>query len=232
MIELYTWPTPNGHKVHIMLEETGTPYRVIPVDIGVGDQFKPEFLKISPNNKMPAMVDPDGPEGKGKPFALAESGAMLFYLASKTGKFLPQGLRERWQTLQWVMFQMGHIGPMLGQAHHFLGYAPEKIEYAMNRYKNEANRLYGVVERRLRESRYLACSEYTIADMATVPWLRFPERQGVNIDEYPALRRWRDAILERPAVKRALQVLADRRRTEMTQQQRENLFGATQYARR
>ncbi|HEV2432389.1 MAG TPA: glutathione binding-like protein [Burkholderiales bacterium] len=232
MIDLYTWPTPNGHKIHIMLEETGTPYRVIPVDIGAGDQFKPEFLKISPNNKMPAMVDPDGPEGKGKPFALAESGAMLFYLASKTGKFLPTGLRERWQVMQWVMFQMGHIGPMLGQAHHFLGYAPEKIEYAMNRYKNEANRLYGVVERRLRESRYIACDAYTIADMATVPWLRAPERQGVNIDEYPTLKRWRDAILERPAVQRALQVLADRRRTQMTAEQRENLFGAAQYAKR
>ena len=232
MIDLYTWPTPNGHKVHIMLEETGTPYRVIPVDIGAGDQFKPEFLRISPNNKMPAMVDPDGPEGKGKPFALAESGAMLFYLASKTGKFLPTGLRERWQVMQWVMFQMGHIGPMLGQAHHFLGYAPEKIEYAMNRYKNEANRLYGVVERRLRESRYIACDQYTIADMAIVPWLRAPERQGVNIDEYPTLKRWRDAILERPAVQRALQVLAERRRTQMTPEQRENLFGAAQYARR
>ncbi|HEU4923416.1 MAG TPA: glutathione binding-like protein [Burkholderiales bacterium] len=232
MIDLYTWPTPNGHKVHIMLEETDTPYRVIPVDIGAGDQFKPEFLKISPNNKMPAMVDPDGPEGKGKPFALAESGAMLFYLASKTGKFLPTGLRERWQVMQWVMFQMGHIGPMLGQAHHFLGYAPEKIEYAMNRYKNEANRLYGVVERRLRDSRYIACDEYTIADMAIVPWLRAPERQGVNIDEYPTLKRWRDAILERPAVQRALQVLAERRRTQMTPEQRENLFGAAQYAKR
>jgi GST-like protein len=232
VIDLYTWPTPNGHKVHIMLEETGTPYRVIPVDIGAGDQFKPEFLRISPNNKMPAMVDPDGPEGKGKPFALAESGAMLFYLASKTGKFLPTGLRERWQVMQWVMFQMGHIGPMLGQAHHFLGYAPEKIEYAMNRYKNEANRLYGVVERRLRESRYIACDQYTIADMAIVPWLRAPERQGVNIDEYPTLKRWRDAILERPAVQRALQVLAERRRTQMTPEQRENLFGAAQYARR
>ncbi|HXI35664.1 MAG TPA: glutathione S-transferase N-terminal domain-containing protein, partial [Burkholderiales bacterium] len=128
MIDLYTWPTPNGHKIHIMLEETGTPYRVIPIDIGKGDQFKPEFLKISPNNKMPAMVDPDGPGGK--PFALAESGAMLFYLASKTGKFLPKDIRKRWQVMQWVMTQMGHVGPMLGQAHHFLGYAPEKIEYA------------------------------------------------------------------------------------------------------
>jgi GST-like protein len=232
MIELYTWPTPNGHKVHIMLEETGTPYNVHPIDIGAGDQFRPEFLKISPNNKMPAMVDTDGPEGKGRPFALAESGAMLLYLAAKTGRFLPTDLRKKWQVTQWLMFQMGHIGPMLGQAHHFLGYAPEKIEYAMNRYRNEANRLYMVVDRRLKESKYLACDEYTIADMATVPWLRFPERQGVNIDEFPALKAWRDAILARPAVQKALLVLADRRRAEMTPQQRENLFGATQYAKR
>jgi GST-like protein len=232
MIELYTWPTPNGHKVHIMLEETGLPYRVHPIDIGAGDQFKPEFLRISPNNKMPAIVDTDGPDGAG-PFALAESGAILFYLASKTGRFLPGDLRQRWQVMQWVMFQMGHVGPMLGQAHHFLGYAPEKIEYAMNRYKNEANRLYGVLERRLGESRFLACEEYTIADMATMPWLRFPERQGVDIEEYPQVRRWRDGIAARPAVQRALQVLADRRRTgEMTKEQRENMFGAAQYARR
>ena len=232
MIELYTWPTPNGHKVHIMLEETGLPYRVHPIDIGAGDQFKPEFLRISPNNKMPAIVDTDGPDGAG-PFALAESGAILFYLASKTGRFLPGDLRQRWQVMQWVMFQMGHVGPMLGQAHHFLGYAPEKIEYAMNRYKNEANRLYGVLERRLGESRFLACEEYTIADMATMPWLRFPERQGVDIEEYPKVKRWRDGIAARPAVQRALQVLADRRRTgEMTKEQRENMFGAAQYARR
>jgi GST-like protein len=231
MIELYTWPTPNGHKIHIMLEETGLPYRVHPIDIGAGDQFKPEFLKISPNNKMPAIVDTDGPDGAG-PFALAESGAILFYLASKTGRFLPEDLRQRWQVMQWVMFQMGHIGPMLGQAHHFLGYAPEKIEYAMKRYKNEANRLYGVLERRLGESEFLACGEYTIADMATMPWLRFPERQGVDIEDYPKVRRWRDGIAARPAVQRALQVLADRRRTgEMTKEQRENMFGAAQYAR-
>jgi GST-like protein len=211
-----------------MLEETGLPYKVIPIDIGAGDQFKPEFLKISPNNKMPAMVDSDGPDGK--PMALAESGAMLFYLASKTGKFLPTNIRKRWQVMQWVMFQMGHVGPMLGQAHHFLGYAPEKIEYAMNRYRNEANRLYGVVERRLGESKFLACDDYTIADMATMPWMRFPERQGVNIEEYPNLRRWRDGIAARPAVERARKVLADRRRTEMTPEQKENLFGAKQYA--
>jgi GST-like protein len=230
MIDLYTWPTPNGHKIHIMLEETGLPYKVIPVDIGAGDQFKPEFLKISPNNKMPAMVDHDGPDGK--PMALAESGAMLFYLASKTGRFLPGHIRKRWQVMQWVMFQMGHIGPMLGQAHHFLQYAPEKIEYAMNRYKNEASRLYGVVERRLKESKFLACDEYTIADMAAMPWMRFPERQGVEIAEYPSVQRWRDAIAARPAVERALKVLADRRRPEMSKEQKEVLFGATQYARR
>jgi len=228
MIDLYTWPTPNGHKIHIMLEETGLPYRVIPIDIGAGDQFKPEFLKISPNNKMPAMVDSDGPGGK--PMALAESGAMLFYLASKTGKFLPEDIRKRWQVMQWVMFQMGHIGPMLGQAHHFLQYAPEKIEYAMNRYRNEANRLYGVVERRLAESKFVACDEYTIADMSIMPWMRFPERQGVEIDEYPNVKRWRDGIAARPAVQRAVQVLADRRRPQMTPEQRENLFGAAQYA--
>src|SRR3954466_8564540 len=158
VIDLYTWPTPNGHKVHIMLEETGLEYRVHPVDIGAGDQFKPEFLAISPNNKIPAMVDPQGPDGKR--FALAESGAMLFYLASKTGKFLPKDLRKKWQVMQWVMTQMGHVGPMRGQAHHYLFYAPEKIEYAMNRYKNEAQRLYGVVDRRLKESKYVACDEY------------------------------------------------------------------------
>jgi GST-like protein len=230
MIELYTWPTPNGHKVHIMLEETGMPYNVHAIDIGVGDQFKPDFLKISPNNKMPAMVDTDGPGSK--PISMFESGAMLIYLASKTGRFLPGDLRDKWSTLQWLMFQMGGVGPMLGQAHHFLGYAPEKIPYAMNRYKNEANRLYGVIDRRLRESKYIAAGEYTIADMAIVPWLRFPERQGVEIDEYPSLKKWRDAILDRPAVQRALKVLADRRRPEMTPQQRENLFGATQYAKR
>jgi len=231
MIELYTWPTPNGHKIHIMLEETGLKYNVHAVDIGKGEQFEPEFLKITPNNKMPAMVDTEGPEGK--PFALAESGAMLFYLASKTGRFLPKDIAKRWKVLQWTMFQMGHIGPMLGQAHHFLGYAPEKIEYAMNRYRNEARRLYGVVDKQLAASEFLACDEYTIADMATMPWLRFPERQGVEIEEYPHVKRWRDKIAARPAVKRALEVLKDARRAgEMTKEQKEVLFGATQYAKR
>jgi len=232
MIDLYTWPTPNGHKVHIMLEETGLEYRVHAVDIGAGDQFKPDFLAISPNNKIPAMIDRDGPGGK--PFALAESGAMLFYLASKTGRFLPKGLRERWVVMQWVMTQMGHVGPMLGQAHHFLQYAPEKIEYAMNRYRNEAKRLYGVVDKRLQESEWLGGNEYSIADMATMPWMRAPERQGVDIEQFPALKRWRERIAARPAVKRALEVLAERRRQTpgFTKEQAEVLFGATQYAKR
>jgi len=232
LIDLYTWPTPNGHKIHIMLEETGLEYRVHPIDIGAGEQFKPEFLAISPNNKIPAMVDQRGPGGK--PLALAESGAMLFYLASKTNKFLPSDVRARWEVMQWVMFQMGHIGPMLGQAHHFLQYAPEKIEYAMNRYRNEANRLYGVVDRRLEENEWIAGGEYSIADMSIMPWLRFPERQGVDIDDYPNLKNWRDRIAGRPAVKKALEVLADRRRTtpSFSKEQADVLFGATQYARR
>jgi len=231
VIDLYTWPTPNGHKIHIMLEETGLPYTVHPIDIQAGDQFKPDFLKISPNNKMPAIVDRDGPGGK--PMALAESGAILFYLASKTGKFLPADIRERWAVMQWVMFQMGHIGPMLGQAHHFLGYSVEKIPYAMDRYKNEANRLYGVLDRRLGESAYVATSAYTIADMAIMPWLRSADRQGVNMDDYPNVKRWFDKINERPAVKRGLQVLADRRRTApLTPEQREVMFGSVQYAKR
>jgi len=205
MIDLYSWATPNGHKIHIMLEETGLPYRVHPVNIGAGDQFKPEFLKISPNNKMPAMIDSDGPDGK--PMSMFESGAMLLYLASKSGKFLPEDLRDRWSTLQWLMFQMGGVGPMLGQAHHFLGYAPEKIPYAMNRYSKEANRLYGVMDRRLAESKFIACGEYTIADIAIMPWLRFPERQGVDIADYPHVKKWFDGIAARPAVQRGLNAL-------------------------
>jgi GST-like protein len=231
LIDVYTWPTPNGHKVHIMLEETGLPYTVHPIDIQAGDQFKPEFLAISPNNKIPAIVDQDGPGGK--PMSMFESGAILFYLASKTGKFLPEDIRERWAVMQWVMFQMGHIGPMLGQAHHFLGYAPEKIQYAMDRYRNEANRLYGVLNRRLQKSEWVACGDYTIADMAIMPWLRSHERQGVNMADYPHVKQWFDRINARPAVQRALQVLADRRRTgPITPEQREVMFGAKQYAQR
>ena len=230
MIDLYSWATPNGHKIHIMLEETGLPYRVHPIDIGAGDQFKPEFLKISPNNKMPAMIDSDGPGGK--PMSMFESGAMLLYLASKTGKFLPEDIRDRWATLQWLMFQMGGVGPMLGQAHHFLGYAPEKIPYAMNRYSKEANRLYGVMDRRLAESKFIACGEYTIADMAIMPWLRYPERQGVDIADYPHVKKWFDGIAARPAVQRGLAVLADLRKPVMDDKAKEMLFGATQYQKR
>jgi GST-like protein len=231
MIDLYTWPTPNGHKIHIMLEECGLPYNVIPIDIGAGDQFKPEFLKISPNNKMPAMVDPDGPDGR--PIAMFESGAILIYLAEKTGKFLPADPRGRYGVLQWLMFQMGSIGPMLGQAHHFLQYAPDDIEYARNRYRNEANRLYGVVDRRLKESPYLAGDDYSIADIAVWPWTRFPERQGVERAEYPNFVRWFDGIAARPAVQRGVEILADRRRDLKTDKQAwETMFGAKQYERR
>ena len=230
MIDLYSWPTPNGHKIHIMLEETGLPYRVHPVNIGAGDQFKPEFLKISPNNKMPAMIDSDGPDGK--PISMFESGAMLLYLASKTGKFLPEDIRDRWSTLQWLMFQMGGVGPMLGQAHHFLVYAPEKIPYAMQRYSREANRLYGVLDRRLAASKFIACNEYTIADMAIMPWLRSYKNQGVEMEEYPQVKRWFDGIATRPAVRRGLAVLADLRKPVMDDKAKEMLFGATQYQKR
>jgi GST-like protein len=231
MIDVYTWPTPNGHKIHIMLEETGLAYRVHAVNIGAGDQFKPEFLAISPNNKIPAIVDSDGPDGK--PMSMFESGAILVYLAGKTGKFLPESIRDRYSVLQWLMFQMGHIGPMLGQAHHFRIYALEKIPYAIERYTKEANRLYGVLERRLAESEYVGCKEYSIADIAIMPWVRSYERQGVEIDAYPNVKRWFDALNARPAVQRALKVLADVRRPPPTDPQwRENMFGTAQFARR
>jgi GST-like protein len=231
MIDLYTWPTPNGHKVHIMLEETGLAYNVIPIDIGAGDQFKPDFLKISPNNKMPAMVDPEGP--KGRPFSLFESGAILIYLANKTGKFFSEDPEVRYTTLQWLMFQMGGVGPLLGQAHHFRMYAPEKIQYAINRYTNEANRLYGVLERRLGEAKFLAGDEYSIADIATFPWLRSHENQGVDLVDYPHVKAWFDKVAARPAVQRGVQVLAERRRQgPIDNKAREIMFGATQYQRR
>ncbi|MDX6380453.1 MAG: GSH-dependent disulfide-bond oxidoreductase, partial [Rubrobacteraceae bacterium] len=167
-IDLYYWPTPNGKKVAIFLEEADLPYNLVPVDITAGDQFDEEFLKISPNNKMPAIVDPEGPDGE--PISLFESGAILIYLAEKTGRFLPEGPRERYEVLQWLMFQMGHVGPMLGQAHHFRGYAPEKIPYAIDRYTNEAARLYGVMDKRLSEVDYFV-GEYSIVDMAIYPWV-------------------------------------------------------------
>ena len=231
MIDLYTWPTPNGHKVHIFLEETGLEYTVIPVNILTGDQFDPEFLKISPNNKMPAMVDRDGLDGK--PYAVFESGAMLLYLAEKTGQFMPSGMAERYTVIQWLMFQMGGVGPMLGQAHHFRLYAPEKIDYAFNRYTNEATRLYRVVDTRLAEGEYLA-GDYSIADMATYPWLRYYENQGQKLEDYPHLKRWYDALSARPAVQRGLAVLQEESRSpqQMDQQAKDLLFGTGQYEKR
>jgi len=227
MIEVLSWPTPNGHKVHIMLEECTLPYKVRAVDIGAGDQFKPEFLKISPNNKIPAVVDDDGPDGQ--PISLFESGAILIYLAGKTGRFLPEDVRGKYLALQWLMFQMGSIGPMLGQAHHFRLYAPEQIDYAVNRYTNEAKRLYGVMDRRLADAEYLAGS-YSIADIATFPWTRSHANQGVDLADFPNVKRWYHAIDARPAVQRALKVLADRRKPITTTKAREMLFGAQQYA--
>ena len=230
MIELYSWPTPNGHKVHIMLEETGLPYEVHAVDIGAGAQFDKAFLAISPNNRIPAIVDTESADGK--PLSVFESGAILLYLAEKTGKFLPKDQRGRYEVMQWLMFQMGGIGPMLGQVHHFRAYAPEPIPYAIDRYTKEAGRLYGVVDRWLADRPFIA-GGYSIADMAIFPWLRSWERQGVNIADYPNLKRWFDTIAGRPAVERGVQVLSDRSRSgPMDEKQKEILFGATQYAKR
>ena len=229
MIEVYSWATPNGHKVHIMLEECGLPYRVHAVDIGAGDQFAPEFLNISPNNKSPAIVDPDGPEGR--PISLFESGAILLYLAGKTGKLLPEDAHGKYETLQWLMFQMGGVGPMLGQAHHFRIYAPEKIGYAIDRYTNEARRLYGVMDRRLARSKYIAGPQYTIADIAIFPWLRSWKNQGIDWNDFPHLKGWFDEIAARPAVQRGVQMLADRRKPLVDEKARTMLFGAEQYKR-
>jgi GST-like protein len=229
-IEVFSWPTPNGHKVHVMLEECGLPYKAIPVNIGAGEQFRPEFLAISPNNKIPALVDPEGPDGK--PIALFESGAILVYLAGKTGRFLPGTDRERYEVLQWLMFQMGGVGPMLGQAHHFRLYAPEKIAYAIDRYSNEAKRLYGVIDKRLAQSPWLGGKEYSIADIATFPWLRSWKNQGIVLEDYPNLQRWFDTIAARPAVQRGVQVLAELRKPIHDDKAREVLFGKTQYERR
>jgi len=227
MIEVYSWATPNGHKVHIMLEECALPYRAHAIDIGAGDQFTPEFLAISPNNKIPAIVDPDGPDGK--PISLFESGAILLYLAAKTGRFLPADVRGRYEVLQWLMFQMGSVGPMLGQAHHFRIYAPEKIPYAIERYTNEAKRLYGVMNKRLARSRYIGCGEYSIADIAIFPWLRSWKNQGIAWDDYPHLKGWFDEIAARPAVQRGVEVLANLRKPLVDDKSRETLFGQTQY---
>ncbi len=231
MIDLYSWATPNGQKIHVMLEECGLDYRVHAVDIGAGEQFDAAFLAISPNNKIPALVDSDGPDGK--PISLFESGAILMYLAAKTGRFMPDSLSERWSVLQWLMFQVGGLGPMLGQAHHFRLYAPEPLPYAIARYSKEAKRLYGVLDRRLAASPWLGCKEYTIADIAAWPWTRGWKNQGIELDEFPNVRRWFDAIASRPAVQRGIEVLASRRKDfSGDAKSSEQLFGAEQYRRR
>lgn len=230
MIEVYSWPTPNGHKVHIMLEECALPYEAIPVNIGTGDQFKPHFLAISPNNKIPALTDPQGPDGK--PISLFESGAILVYLAGKTGKFLPKSDRGKYEVLQWLMFQMGGVGPMLGQNHHFRQYAPAKLPYAIDRYTNEARRLYGVIDKRLSASPWLGGKDYSIADIASWPWLRNWKNQGIELAEYPHLKAWFEKIEARPAVQRGVKVLADLRKPITDDKSREILFGQAQYQRR
>jgi GST-like protein len=203
MIDLYTWSTPNGRKVSIMLEETGLKYGVFPIDITKSQQFAEDFVRINPNSKIPAIVDHDGPGGK--PFPLFESGAILIYLADKTGKFLPEEPLAHYRTLQWLMFQMGGVGPMFGQAHHFLRAAPEKIQYGIDRYTKEARRLYGVMDGRLKNSEYLA-GEYTIADIATYPWVARHEWHLVNLADFPHVKRWYAAIGARPAVKKGMAV--------------------------
>jgi GST-like protein len=216
MLDLYFWTTPNGYKVTILLEELGLPYNVVPVHIGKGEQFNPDFLKISPNNKIPALVDHEAADGEPfakpftKPFALFESGAIMMYLAEKSGwRFMPADLRRRYEVVEWLMFQMGGIGPMLGQAHHFRRYAKEQIPYAIERYTSEATRLYQVLDKRLGETEYLA-GNYSIADMAVYPWLRPHKWQGQDIAAWPNLQRWYDAVRARPAVQRGLAVMADR----------------------
>jgi GST-like protein len=225
-INLYYWPTPNGKKVTIFLEEAGLPYDLLPIDITAGDQFDEEFLRISPNSKIPAIVDPEGPTGE--PISVFESGAILIYLAEKTGKFWPISPRERYIALQWLMFQMAHIGPMLGQAHHFRGYAPERIPYAIDRYTNEAARLYGIMDARLFEtSYYFAGEEYSIVDMAIYPWAASHERQGQSMEDYPNLRRWYESVGSRPAVQRAMKVGEELRRPieDLDEEARDTLFG-------
>jgi GST-like protein len=207
MIELYYWPTPNGHKVTLFLEEAGLPYEIKPVNIGKGEQFTPEYLKISPNNKMPAMVDTD-PLGGGEPLSLFESGAILQYLAEKTGKFSPKEVRERYVVTEWLFWQVGGLGPMLGQNHHFNRYAPEKIPYAIERYVNETRRLYGVLDKRLEGRAYIAGKDYTIADMAAYPWIVPYEAQSMSLDDFPNLKIWFNHIRDREGTKRAY-ALAD-----------------------
>ncbi len=228
MIDLYYWTTPNGHKITLFLEEAGLEYRLIPVNIGKGEQFAPAFLQIAPNNRMPAIVD-HAPQDGGGPLSLFESGAILLYLAEKTGRFVPEGARGRAEVLQWLFWQMGGLGPMAGQNHHFRNYAPEKIPYAIERYGNETNRLYGVLDRRLADRAFVAGPEYTIADMASYPWI-LPEAQGQSIDGFPHLKRWHAAIKARPATTRAydlVQTVNPRGGGIRTEEERRVLFGQT-----
>ncbi len=226
MIDFYYWTTPNGHKVTLFLEESDLPYRIQPVNIGAGDQFKPDFLAISPNNRIPAIVDHEPADG-GAPVSVFESGAILLYLAEKTGKFIPADLRGRVDVLQWLFWQMGGLGPMAGQNHHFSQYAPEKIPYAIERYVKETNRLYGVMDKRLADREFLA-GEYSIADMAAYPWIVPHERQGQKLDDFPHLKRWFQAIAERPATVRAYARAQEvNPQATMTDEAKKVLFGQT-----
>jgi GST-like protein len=229
MIELWTWPTPNGHKVHIALEELGLPYKVVPINIGKGDQFKPEFLAITPNHRIPAIVDPEGPGGK--PLKLFESAAIMIYLSEKTGgKLIPADPEGRYRCLEWMMFQMGGVGPMFGQYNHFANYATQKIPYAIERYTNEIRRLHRVLEKRLSQAEYLAGTEYSMADIITFPWIRNPDRRNIDLADYPNLKRWHDVVAARPAVQRGVEVLSEKQRHGlMTDEEREIMFGQTQF---
>lgn len=227
MIDLHYWTTPNGHKITLILEETGLEYRVHPVNIGRGDQFKPEFLAISPNNRIPAIVD-RAPADGGEAISVFESGAILLYLADKTGRFIPQNIRGRTQAIEWLNWQIGGLGPMLGQNHHFSQYAPEKVPYAIDRYTRETARLYGVLDKRLSQHEFVA-SDYSIADMAAYPWIVPHEKQGQSLDDFPNLKRWFHHIAERPATQRAYAV-AESINTQPTvdEQSRNVLFGQRQ----
>lgn len=230
-LQLYSWATPNGQKVHIMLEELALPYELHPVDIGKGEQFEPGFLRISPNNKIPAIVDNDGPERTGekglrrRSVAIFESGAILLYLAEKTGRFLmPEHDVPRYLALQWLFFQVGGAGPMFGQAHYFRNYAEEEVPHAIDRYTNESNRLFGVMNTRLGDAPYFAGADYSIADIALYPWTLQAERKGVDIDDYPHVKRWQQDVAARPAVQRGMEVLADRKR-DISGDDKQVLFG-------
>ena len=230
MIDLYYWPTPNGWKISIMLEECELPYQMVPVNIGQGAQFAPDFLAISPNNRMPAIVD-HAPQGGGAPIAVFESGAILQYLAEKTGNYLPAALRDRYQVLQWLNWQIGGLGPMAGQNGHFLLYAPEKIPYAVDRYGKEVDRLYGVLDQQLAHTKgHVAGADYSIADMAIFPWVRTHKAQNVALEKFPNVMRWYNALFERPAVKRGLALGKALRAPTLTEQARKTLFGQTAHS--